>query len=154
MDLSFTYLQTALTFIKCTYPTATEWPSYIPRHWVSFLLPPMSSRDTVEVFELASTRGLPTDWLTDWLTAKLLLALLVANPTGLMTIFYTALRLLEPSTLSWLPTTVFRFSRYGFYTDSTEDTTSHNSSVVACITVATLTWHLLWRNLVTDVCSG
>jgi hypothetical protein len=36
----------------------------------------------------------------------------------------------------------------------TENTTSHNLSIVACITVATLTWYLLCRNLVTDTSSG
>jgi hypothetical protein len=31
-----------------------------------------------------------------------------------------------------------------------ENSASHNSFIVACITVATLTWYLLCRNLVTD----
>jgi hypothetical protein len=36
------------------YPPGTGWPSHTPRHWVSFLLPPVTLRVTVEVFEPAS----------------------------------------------------------------------------------------------------
>jgi hypothetical protein len=36
-------------------PPETGWPSYTPRHWVPFSLPPTTRRATVEVFELAST---------------------------------------------------------------------------------------------------
>jgi hypothetical protein len=39
------------------YPPGTGWPSYTPRHWVPFSLPPTTCRATVEVFEPASTRG-------------------------------------------------------------------------------------------------
>jgi hypothetical protein len=38
------------------YPPGTGWPGYTPRHWVRFPSPPTSRRDTVEVFEPASTR--------------------------------------------------------------------------------------------------
>jgi hypothetical protein len=38
------------------YPPGTEWPSYSPRHWVSFSSPPTTRRVTVEVFEPAYTR--------------------------------------------------------------------------------------------------
>jgi hypothetical protein len=41
------------------YPPGTGWPSYTPRHWVPFLSPPMTRRDTVEVFEPASMQGTP-----------------------------------------------------------------------------------------------
>jgi hypothetical protein len=36
----------------------------------------------------------------------------------------------------------------------TENTASDRSSIVVCITVATLMWHLLCPNLVKDVSSG
>jgi hypothetical protein len=39
------------------YPPGTGWPSYTPRHWVPFSSPPSTRRDTVEVFEATSTRG-------------------------------------------------------------------------------------------------
>jgi hypothetical protein len=39
------------------YPPGTDWPSYIPRHWVHFLSPHTTPRATVEIFESASTRG-------------------------------------------------------------------------------------------------
>jgi hypothetical protein len=38
------------------YPPGTGWPSYTLSHWVHFSLPPTTSRTTVEVFRLASTR--------------------------------------------------------------------------------------------------
>jgi hypothetical protein len=37
-------------------PPGAEWPSYTPRHWVPFLLPPTARRGTVEVFEPTTTR--------------------------------------------------------------------------------------------------
>jgi hypothetical protein len=39
------------------YPPGTGWPSYTPRHWVTFSSPPTTLRATVKVFEPASTRG-------------------------------------------------------------------------------------------------
>jgi hypothetical protein len=40
------------------YPQEEVGPvTYTPRDWVPFLSPPTTRRDTVEVFELASTRG-------------------------------------------------------------------------------------------------
>jgi hypothetical protein len=36
------------------YHPGTVWPSYNPRHWVPFSLPPMTCSATVEVFEFAS----------------------------------------------------------------------------------------------------
>jgi hypothetical protein len=47
----------------------------------------------------------------------------------------------------------FRFSRYRLFMDPTENIASHNSSIVACITLATLTLCLLCRNVVTGVFS-
>jgi hypothetical protein len=41
------------------YPPETGWPSYVPRHWVPFWLPPRTSKAMVEIFEPISTR-----WLT------------------------------------------------------------------------------------------
>jgi hypothetical protein len=41
------------------YPPGTGWPSYTPKHWVSFSSPPTTRRTTVEVFEPSSTR----EWL-------------------------------------------------------------------------------------------
>jgi hypothetical protein len=38
------------------YPPGTGWPSYTPRHWVTFSSPLTTRRATVEVFEPASTR--------------------------------------------------------------------------------------------------
>jgi hypothetical protein len=38
------------------YPPGTEWPSYTPRYWVPFSLPPMTYRTMVEVSEPSSTR--------------------------------------------------------------------------------------------------
>jgi hypothetical protein len=46
------------------YPPGTVCPSYIPRHWVPFLSPPMTCRATMGVFESAVTRG----WLSLWLS--------------------------------------------------------------------------------------
>jgi hypothetical protein len=40
------------------YPPGTGWPSYTPRHWVPFSSPRSTRRDTEELFEPASTRGL------------------------------------------------------------------------------------------------
>jgi hypothetical protein len=40
------------------YPAGTGWPSYTPRHWVPFSLPPMTRRAKVEVFNPASTTEL------------------------------------------------------------------------------------------------
>jgi hypothetical protein len=37
------------------YPPGTEWPGYIPRHWVLFSSPPTTRRTTMAVFEPAST---------------------------------------------------------------------------------------------------
>jgi hypothetical protein len=39
------------------YPPGAGWPSYTPGHWVPFSLPPTTRRDTVKVFEPASTRA-------------------------------------------------------------------------------------------------
>jgi hypothetical protein len=39
------------------YPEGTGWPSYTPRHWVTFSSPPTTHRAMVEVFEPASTRS-------------------------------------------------------------------------------------------------
>jgi hypothetical protein len=33
------------------YPPGTGWPSYTPRHWIPFSLPPTTRRATEEVFE-------------------------------------------------------------------------------------------------------
>jgi hypothetical protein len=41
------------------YPPGTGWPSYTPRHWVSFSSLPTTRRATVEVFKSASTWGCP-----------------------------------------------------------------------------------------------
>jgi hypothetical protein len=38
------------------YPPGTRWPSYTPRHYVTFSSPPTIRRDTLEVFIPASTR--------------------------------------------------------------------------------------------------
>jgi hypothetical protein len=38
------------------YPPGTGWPSYTPRHWVSFSSPLMAHRATAEVFDPTSTR--------------------------------------------------------------------------------------------------
>jgi hypothetical protein len=38
--------------------------------------------------------------------------------------------------------------------DRTENTASDSSYIVAYLNVATLTWYLLYRNLVTDISSG
>jgi hypothetical protein len=46
----------------------------------------------------------------------------------------------------------FELCRFGM--DPTENTASHNSSIVACITVATLTWCVLCCNLVTGIVSA
>jgi hypothetical protein len=40
------------------YPPGTGWPSYTPRHLVSFSSPPTTRRDMVEVFEPDSKRFL------------------------------------------------------------------------------------------------
>jgi hypothetical protein len=40
------------------YPPGTGWPSYTPRHWVSFPSPLTTCRATVKVFYPASTRDL------------------------------------------------------------------------------------------------
>jgi hypothetical protein len=37
------------------YPPGAGWPSYNPRQWVPFSSPPTTHRDTVEVFDPAST---------------------------------------------------------------------------------------------------
>jgi hypothetical protein len=37
--------------------SGTGWPSFTPRHWVPFSLPPTTQRVTVKVFESASTQG-------------------------------------------------------------------------------------------------
>jgi hypothetical protein len=39
------------------YIPGTGWPDYTPRHRVPFSSPPTTHRDTVEVFEAASTRA-------------------------------------------------------------------------------------------------
>jgi hypothetical protein len=39
------------------YPPGAGWPSYIPRHWVPFLSPPMTRRAMVKVFESTSMQG-------------------------------------------------------------------------------------------------
>jgi hypothetical protein len=39
------------------YSPGTGWPSYNVRHWVPFSSPRMTRKDTVEVYEPASTRG-------------------------------------------------------------------------------------------------
>jgi hypothetical protein len=39
------------------HPPGIGWPSYTPRHWIPFLLPPMTRGATVEVFVPASTQG-------------------------------------------------------------------------------------------------
>jgi hypothetical protein len=39
------------------YLPETWWPSYNPRHWVSFLLPPTTCRARVEVYEPTFTQG-------------------------------------------------------------------------------------------------
>jgi hypothetical protein len=41
------------------YPPGTEWSSYAPRHLVRFSSPHTTSRNTVEVFEPASTQAGP-----------------------------------------------------------------------------------------------
>jgi hypothetical protein len=50
---------------------------------------------------------------------------------------------LQMSSPSQLLETLVRFSPYGLRTDLTEHTASNSSSVVACITVAVITWWLL-----------
>jgi hypothetical protein len=40
----------------CVYPPGTGYPSYIPRHWVPYSLPPTTRGSTVEVFDPTSTR--------------------------------------------------------------------------------------------------
>jgi hypothetical protein len=47
------------------YPPRTEWPSYTPRHWVSFSSPPTTPRATVEVIDPASTWAMIL-WIYDW----------------------------------------------------------------------------------------
>jgi hypothetical protein len=42
------------------YPPGTRWPIYTPRHGVPFWSSPTTRRNTVEVFEPASTRGYVT----------------------------------------------------------------------------------------------
>jgi hypothetical protein len=42
--------------------------------------------------------------------------------------------------------------RYSFDTDSTENTTSSSSFIVACVSVAAITWRLLSHFLATGVC--
>jgi hypothetical protein len=42
------------------FTPGTGWYSYIPRHWVPFTSPPTTRRATVEIFEPASTRVLPS----------------------------------------------------------------------------------------------
>jgi hypothetical protein len=37
------------------HPPGTRWPSYTPRHWVTFSSPPTTRRATVEVFDPAFT---------------------------------------------------------------------------------------------------
>jgi hypothetical protein len=39
------------------YLPGIRWPSYNPRHWVTFSSPPTTRRATVEAFEPASKRG-------------------------------------------------------------------------------------------------
>jgi hypothetical protein len=39
------------------YSPGIGWPVYTPRHWVPFSSPSTTRRDTVKVFEPASTRG-------------------------------------------------------------------------------------------------
>jgi hypothetical protein len=53
-------------------PPGTGWSSYIPRHWVLFSSPPTTRRNTVEVFEAASTRK--TESTSPVQPSKLLLA--------------------------------------------------------------------------------
>jgi hypothetical protein len=47
------------------YPQGTGWPSYTTRHWAPFLLPPMTHRASVKVFEPTSTRG-ASFWGESW----------------------------------------------------------------------------------------
>jgi hypothetical protein len=42
------------------YTLGMGWPSYTPKHWISFSSPPTTRRVTMEVFEPTSTR----DWTT------------------------------------------------------------------------------------------
>jgi hypothetical protein len=44
----------------CIYVLQWRWPSYTPRHQIPFLLPSMTCRATVEVFQPTSTQG----WLS------------------------------------------------------------------------------------------
>jgi hypothetical protein len=48
-------------------PPGNGWPSYTPRHWVTFSSSPTTRRTTVEVFDSASTRG------TNWFKSSLML---------------------------------------------------------------------------------
>jgi hypothetical protein len=57
--LKFETPQTWRTRSLYLYTPGTGWPSYTPRHWVPFSLPPMTRRATVEVFDPVSTRGYP-----------------------------------------------------------------------------------------------
>jgi hypothetical protein len=55
------------------YPPGTAWPSFNPRHWVTFSSPPTTRRATVEVFEPASTRVnclRPVFWLYPLITPR------------------------------------------------------------------------------------
>jgi hypothetical protein len=40
---------------RILYPPGTEWPSYIPKHWVPFSSPTTTHKATVKVFEPAFT---------------------------------------------------------------------------------------------------
>jgi hypothetical protein len=42
------------SLVPMLYPPGTGWPSYTPRHWVLFSLPPTTCKTVVEVFEPAS----------------------------------------------------------------------------------------------------
>jgi hypothetical protein len=47
------------------YPPETGWPSYNPKHWVPFSLPPTTHRATVEVFNPSSTR---VEWQINYIS--------------------------------------------------------------------------------------
>jgi hypothetical protein len=69
------------------YPSSgTGLPSYIPRHWVPFSLPPTTHRSMVDVFEHAST--LATKSVVNCCWPSPAKWFFIPSPAGLMTIFY------------------------------------------------------------------